>query len=307
MKGADYERLFIADGLLLQYYSGGSHATGTLTESGTITNQVIEIGGTYYTWSASVNAGSPAGTSSNPWRALLGASDTESLENMAQLLNFDGVRGTDFSLTLPGPSSVVRATSGATTLVVTALSEYGAGNSITTTVFSGSGVAWGGATLSGGGTHTLQGIPVPDGLGVRSLASLASNVLVSIANSQRFYFIRPGEVTIDALDFMSKEKSPDNIIDMHRVGDQVTIFGDGSTESWYPTGDVDAPFAPVEGRVFERGVVEGTPVVIQDYVVFVGENGIVYSTEGGAVHRISNHGIEERVRTLLRNEQGLAA
>lgn len=309
MKGIGYEYLFIADGLLLQFYPGGSHATGTLTFTpGTITNQIIEVGGTYYSWNADVDTNAPAGTSAHPWLAKLGANAAESLANMAKLINFDGVRGTDFSTTLGGPSDKVSASSTATTLVVTAFSEYAAGNAITTTVFSGSALAWGGGTLTGGGTHALSGVPVPDGVGIKALASVSGYVLASVASSQKFFWINPGETTIDALNFAEKESNPDNIVDMLTVGDQVLIMGEGSTENWYASGDIDAPFVPTKGRVYARGVVDGTPVVLDEGVILVGNDGVVYEVgyaSDGAVRRISTTGIEERIRTQLRREQGL--
>jgi hypothetical protein len=298
--GAGYERLFLADGTLLQYYAGGSLATGTLTESGSITNQVFEIGGTFYTWSATLNVDS-AGTSADPWRAKLGANDTESLANMVKLLHFDGVRGVDFSQNLGGPSSLVTAVSGASTMTVTSKSDSLSANDIATTVFSGAGLAWGDTTLNGAGTHVLQGIEMPDGLGAQSVASLASHVLVSVANSGRFYWIEPGDVTIDPLNFATAESQPDNIVDMLSVGDTVWMMGEGSTEAWYATGQAVAPFAPTQGRVYARGVVQGTAVRIKDQVILVGSDGVVYSI-GGGVQRISHHGIEERIRTQLERE-----
>jgi len=153
---------------------------------------------------------------------------------------------------------------------------------------------------------------MPDGLGAKALATVSSFVMVSVANSQKFFWIQPGETTIDALDFAEKESNPDNIVDMLTVGDQVLVMGQGSTETWYATGVSDAPFQPVEGRVYARGCVEGTAVVVGDTVMLVGDDGVVYqfgytwgekNTQGG-VNRISNHGIEERIRVQLRREQG---
>lgn len=301
MTGPGYERLFIADGTLLQYYAGGSQATGVLTESGSITNQVIQIGSTYYTWSNTLNVDSD-GTSGNPWRAKLGATDTESLANMVKLLAFNGTRGVDFSQNLGGPSTIVTATSDATTMTVTAISDLADGNAIATTVFSGAGLSWGGATLSGGGAHTLVGIEMPDGVGAQAVASLAGFILVSVANSGRFYWVEPGAIVIDPLNFATAESQPDNIVDLLSVGDTVWLIGQGSTEAWYATGDALTPFAPTQGRVYARGVVEGTAVRIKDQVVLVGSDGIVYVI-GGGVNRVSNHGIEERIRVQLQRER----
>lgn len=314
MKGIGYEYLFIADGLLLQYYSGGTHATGTLTRSSTIdTTYKIEIGGVYYAWNDAVDTNAPDGTAAHPWLAKLTG---DPLVNMANLLNFNGVRGTDFSTTLGGPSLVVTAANDAVTpttqLILTAISDRTDGNAITTSVTAGAGVAWGGATLTGGGTHALHGVTMPDGSPAKALASLDGYVLISVGNSQKFFWLDPGTVVIDPLNFAEKESNPDNIVDMVTVGDQTIVCGAGSTENWYATGDFAAPFAPVEGRVYRRGTVDGTAVAVKDNLTIVGDDGIVYTigyafggTSQYGVHRISTHAIEERIRSQLRHEQGL--
>lgn len=318
-KGIGYERLFIADGSNLQYYN--THAMGTLTLSGgPITNQVITIAGVYYSWSATVNAGTPAGTIGAPYLALLGsggvsqaANDQASLLSMERLLNFNGISGYDYSSTVPR-NTLVTATATATTLVLTAIQDLAGGNTITTTVSSGSFLAWGAATLTGGGNQALQLVPTPSPSEViKSLASSHSYVLASVGFTQKIYFINPGEVTIQALDFMSKESNPDNVVDMHAVGDNIYVSGEGSTENWYATGDFNLPFAPQEGRVYRRGTIEGTTVVVDDSLILVGDDGIVYEIGyqyGGSaawgVHRISTNGIEERIRTQMRRLQGLS-
>jgi hypothetical protein len=322
MKGIGYEYIFISDGSTLQYFS--EHAVGILTLTGNIQEgMVIDINGVYYGWSATVDHGSPAGTAGNPYWAKLATGGTstqqnnsDSLANMVLMINGSGINGSDYSTARTAPDANVTATSTDTTLTVTAIDNTVAGNAITTTVsVSGGGsIAWGAATLAGGGGTALQSVT---GMGAsevaKALATVSGYVLVSVGNSQKFYWINPGETTIDPLNFAEKESNPDNILDMLTVGDQVIICGDGSAENWYATGDFAAPFLPVEGRVYARGVVEGTPVVVNDGVILVGNDGRVYQVGykyGGqaqwGVHCISNHGIEERVRTQLRFEQRLA-
>jgi hypothetical protein len=312
MKGIGYEYLFISDGLQLQYYDGGTHATGTLTSSGAITNQVIQIGGAYYSWSLTPAAGLQDGTSANPWLALRGGTVAASLLNMANLIVFFGVPGVDFSTSLPGPNLDYTATSDATHLFIRSTGVTSASNTIATTVFSGAGLAWGAATLTGATVGALRPVQVPNGEEAKALTTLSGYVLVSIGKSQKFYWINPGEVVIDPLNFASKESNPDAIVDMLTVGDQAMISGGQSTENWYATGNFAAPFAPVEGRVYQRGTIDGTMVVVKDAVILVGNDGIVYevgysvgTTAEWGVHRISDNGIEERVRTQLRREAGL--
>jgi hypothetical protein len=119
------------------------------------------------------------------------------------------------------------------------------------------------------------------------------------------FFLEPGDDTINALNFFSKESNPDPILDLLTVGDTFIAAGAGSIETWYATGDLNAPFAPIEGRTVTRGIVDGSLVLVQDQPIFVGADGIVYSFAGGALNRISNHGIEERIREQLRFEAGV--
>lgn len=310
MKGIGYEYLFISDGATLQYFS--EHAFGTWTLTGNVQEgMVLKIGTTYIGWSATVDHGSPAGTVTNPYWALLAsggvdtaANNAQSLANMVTALGAAGVAGADYSTTITAPNADVTATSDDTHLVVTAIVNTTAGNSIaTTTPVDGSGSgAWGATTLAGGGGTTLRTVTGLSGGEVpKALATLDGFVLVSVGNSQKFYIIFPGETEIDDTVYAEKESNPDNILDMTVSGDQVLISGDASAEWWAATGDLNNPFAPVEGRALARGVVEGTAVAVNEGVIYVGNNGRVYNTSAGP-EPISTPAIAERIRTQLRRE-----
>lgn len=310
MKGLGYEYLFISDGSTLQYFS--EHAFGTWTLTGNVQEgMVIKIGTTYIGWSATVDHGSPGGTVTNPYWAKLAsggastaADNEQSLANMVTALSASGVPGADYSTTIPGPNADVTATSDATHLVVTAIVNTTAGNAIaTTTPVSGGGSgAWGAATLAGGGGTTLRTVT---GMGAgetpKALATLDGFVLVSVGSTQKCYYILPGATTIDPLNFFEKESNPDNILDLTTTGDQVLISGDGSAEWWASNPDPNNPFAPIKGRGFARGVIEGTAVVVEEQVILVGNDGRVYMI-GADVTPISTNAIEERIRTQLRRE-----
>jgi hypothetical protein len=313
-KGIGYERLWIADGLLLQFYGGTTAASGKLTKTGTITSgsDTVQIGGVYYAWNSSVDAGSPAGTAANPWRVNPG---TDPMGNLVKAIMDSGVPGTDYSTAISAANTQVIATVDAipgVVVTVTARTAGTGGNSISTTVVSGTHVSWGATTLQNGGIDALQGVAVPDGVGIRSLTEVSSYVLASVADSQKVFFVQPGAVVIDPLDFFEKEASPDNVLAMRTVGDQALIMGESSAENWYATGDSNAPFAPIEGRVYQRGIIDGSPCIVGDSVMVIGDDGVAYeigyrpgSTAEWGVHRISNHGIEERIRRQIRREAGL--
>ena len=218
-KGAGYEQLWIVDGLLLQYYTGTTAANGTLTKSGTIVNgtDAFEVGGVYYQWGTTFSP-SDAGTSTHPW--IVNPNNiTGPLDPMGQLVlavTAGGTPGTDYSSTLTGANTLVTAVAGDTlsptqSVKFTALLQGTGGNSIATTVTGGTALSFAHTTLTNGGIDALLGCTVPGGLVPQSVTQLSSYILFSIANTQQFYWINPGEVVVDPLNFASKESSPDNI------------------------------------------------------------------------------------------------
>lgn len=298
-KGADYERIFVADGSHLQLYQGGSHATGALTGSAHVADgDTIQIGDTWYEWTATITNG--AGTSANPWKVKIGATLAEDLTNMVNAISFVGVPGTDFSANLGGQDPNVTATTTATVMTVTAISDQADGNSIATTVAAGGSgnVAWGAATLSGGGIHGLSGVEVPDGLPPIFLATLKSYVVVFIADTDKFFYITPGSIVINALDFATAESHPDKIIAGKTVGDTLVIVGANSIEVWYVSQDTTNPLKPITGRTYDMGAIEGSVATNHGVLYFVSPENVVYAMEGQPV-RISNHGVEELVRLTL--------
>ena len=101
------------------------------------------------------------------------------------------------------------------TLVTIRATLIGAlGNSIATTE-TGAAIAWTAATLTGGGAPSWFQVDMPDDVGVISVGYIASYVVVVPAQGQgingRFYWINPGETTVDALDFATAERAPDPI------------------------------------------------------------------------------------------------
>lgn len=306
-RGADYQRLWISDGTTLQFYGGGSFALGWVETVGAIVNGTdkFELAGTYYTWGTSFSP-SDAGTLSNPFVV---DPLTDPMGQLYKAINGIGIPGTDYSNTLGGPNPWARAEPDTNTpvvrLTIRSVANNVTGNSVTLSVAGGTGLGVSGPTLTGGGVHALQGCTVPDGQTPGSITQIDSYVLVAINASQRFYWVKPGEVTIDPLDFASKESGPDPISQMRTVGDQVLIMGEKTTENWFSTGNDLAPFAPVQGRTYARGAIQGTSVIIDDSVYLVGDDGKVYQIGQQGINSVSNNGIEERIRRQIRREQGL--
>lgn len=301
--GPGYQHLFIADGLVLQLYTGTNFGTGTLTLTPAtppdIDTQTIQIDTVYYQWtSGSVDAGTPDGSATNPFLVAVGADDEESLANMALAINATGTPGTTYSTALTGQNTLVSAESTVDTLTVTTRTTAASNNNAVLAV-TGAHLAWGNPTIEGSGTESLSGVPLPDGRSAVQVTSLNGFLLAVESNSQRVYFVRPGEVTIDPTDFFSAEDEPDELVTARQIGDTVALLGQNSIEYWYATGDTTPgadTFLPVSGRVFSVGVLPGSVVKIRDTLMFVGNDDKVYALAGAPQPVGNTNGISERIR-----------
>lgn len=297
------EYLFIADGTALYCYIENGFAHNTLTGS-MVANDVIRIDDTYYKYtSGSVDAGTPEGTSANPWLVSLGADISEAFANLFYAVNVSGVPGVDYS-TNTQENPVVQATQhDSSTMTVRAKVAGAPGNGIVTTE-TGAGLVWSlGATLAGGGEPYVTAVQMPEDVGVIDVAVISSYVIVipqQIDGFQgRFYWIKPGETTIDGLDYATAERSPDGIFGVQVFGDQFWLPGESTTEVWFPTGDPDIPMRRLEGVVFDRGSWQNTAKAIHEQMVVVDADGGVFLIQGGSPQRISTPDIEEHIRLAM--------
>lgn len=289
MAGTD-EYLFICDGTLLQFYDGvGSRATGLLTVTVNPTNgATVTVGTQVYTFNTVLGAANSV---------LIGSSIDESLQNLTDAINRDLGEGVRYGANTQVNAYAIAVNNEDGTMSLTAKTGGAAGNTVATTETLASG-SFGAGTLTGGVDDSLSGIPTPDDVGIVSICVLNGYVLCAAAQSDRIYFIRPGEIIIDPLDFFTAEAQPDQNISLMTVGDQFWAFASQTTQPFYATGDDDAPFAPVQGRAFSQGVLEGTAVLVNQQVMVVGADNIVYMV-GGSARPVSNQGISERIRKAV--------
>jgi hypothetical protein len=245
--------------------------------------------------------GTPAGTLANPWLVAVGVTDAGSWQNLADAFRDFGTPGVQYSTVLVANTSITVQAILSTGLHVRANAVGAAGNTVATTETGGS-IAWGGATLSGGGGVSFFEVPTPDNVGIISLGYIASYVVAVPAQGQgingRFFWINPGETTIDDLDFATAERAPDPISGVVVFSDQFWLPGSGTTEVWYFTGNIDAPVLRVQGVVFDRGAWEGTGIQVKDSMIIVDNQGAVFQIKGGT-KRISRPDVEERIRKAI--------
>lgn len=145
---------------------------------------------------------------------------------------------------------------------------------------------------SGGG---LLAINMPSGEMVSGVEYINGYFILVVKDSQKFFWLAPGEVDPDPLSFASVETSPDNIVRAIRHGDEIWFFGQQTTEVWSLTSDPDAPFQLIVGRLYEKGCANRDTVVGTDNTLFwVGNDLKVYRADTVPV-RISTNSIEERL------------
>lgn len=149
------------------------------------------------------------------------------------------------------------------------------------------------------GTAALASIATPDGIPIISLDVFNDYVLCVQNNSDRFYWIQPGAITIDPLDFATAERFPDKIFQVRVVGDEFWLLGESSIEVWRATGDGDAPFQRIEGRAFNFGIFDGTAVRMDDTsVITISGVGTAYQIAGNP-SPIGNPAIAEKLRDAI--------
>ena len=102
--------------------------------------------------------------------------------------------------------------------------------------------------------------------------------------------------TIDDLDYAAAESEPDELLDVLAIGDNLYLLGQSSGEVWQLTGVSTLPFSRISQRQLGRGVIAtGCAQAMDNTVLFIGSDRMVFRMEDVA-KRVSDHGIEERIR-----------
>lgn len=297
------EYLFIADGRNLLVYIANGYASNSLTGT-PANNDTIRIDNIYYKFTTgSVNAGTPNGSSGSPWLVALGSTSIDAYTNLFDAINVSGVEGTQYSTgTLEHPT--VMGTIYTSALMAVRAKIIGAvGNGIPTTE-TGGAISWTeGATLANGGGPSVSQVQMPDDVGAIDVAVIASYVIVIPSQTDgfqgRFYWIEPGETTVDPLNFATAEQSPDGVFGVEVFGDNFWLPGETTTEVWSPTGDPDTPMRRLQGVVFDRGSWQNTASAIHETLVVVDADGGVFLIQGGSPKRVSTPDIEEEIRKAM--------
>lgn len=299
--GVTPEFMFMADGRNLWLYTSNGFSRNTISGSPADTD-TVKIGSIYYKFTTgAVDTGTPAGTLLMPWLVKKDLVVANSWLNFYAAVNASGTAGTQYS-TLTTANPVVSAYAVAPTAVSVHARVAGPSGDGTPTTVTGAAIAWTTPTTTGGGTPSVTTVKTPDDIGVISLGYIASYVVAIPAQGNgingRFWWINPGETTIDPLDYATAERSPDPVYSVIVFGDQFWLPGQSTTEVWYFTGNFLSPVLRLQGVTFDRGSWEGAAVQVKESMIIVDDDGGVFQISGG-LKRISDPSIEERIRVAI--------
>jgi hypothetical protein len=302
------EYMFLADGRNLWLYVANGYGRGTISGS-PAANDVVRIGDIYYKFTAgAVDTGAPAGTAGAPWLVARNLADRLSWQSFGYAITANGAPGVDYSTALTAHPE--RADDRRRGHVGFDPGEQD-GRYRQRDCHDDDRRR---RTLDcrhdhGGGADYVTTITTPDNVGPISLGYIASYVVVIPAQGEgingRFWWIAPGETTIDPLDYATAERAPDPVYDVVVFGDQFWLPGKSTTEVWYFTGNPDSPVLRLQGVTFDRGTMPGTALQVKESMVIVDSDGGVFQIAGG-LKRISNPSIEQRIREAVEYQASLS-
>ena len=121
----------------------------------------------------------------------------------------------------------------------------------------------------------------------------------SQADSAQFFLcdLYNGTV-IDPLDFATAESDPSDLLRVIVSHRELVLLKKTRIEVWANTGAFPFPYERIPGAVIERGTAAGLSAAKLDSSVFwLGDDRIVYRSQGYQPIRISEHWLEEAIRT----------
>ena len=156
----------------------------------------------------------------------------------------------------------------------------------------------------------FQTIALPDGdrpvIGFRSVAfvnglfvfvTITDPGVAGVPDHYWFWSAINDARTIDDLDFAAAESEPDALLDVVADGaGNIYLLGQGSGEIWALTGAANLPFSRISQRALGRGVAATGCAEIVDGTLYFIDNEFIVCRMEEIAKRISDHGLEERIR-----------
>lgn len=144
-----------------------------------------------------------------------------------------------------------------------------------------------------------QDFPSAGGAGASSVCCFRGYVIASEAGTDQVYVRVPGDTTWQALSFISAEYAPDKVIAIRRLGEQVWLLGQSTSEAWALNDSATPPLAPYGGLVFDFGCrARDAAVSLPGALIWVDNACQVRLTTGGEPRVISDAGLAEQIRSV---------
>lgn len=160
-------------------------------------------------------------------------------------------------------------------------------------------------------TNTVTKIVNVSFQGADAVAFITGSYVFNEPNSARWWAMNPYAVTINPLWFATAEGSPDALVTLAVVNQEVWLFGTETTEIWTNVGQAGFPFAQVTGAFIEQGCAAKNSVAKLDESLFwLSANAVgqceVYRSSGMNATKISNHSIEQEFSSYATVDDAVA-
>ena len=141
---------------------------------------------------------------------------------------------------------------------------------------------------------TLTQVTDVDFPGATSVVYLDGYFVFTRTDTDQFFISAINDGTaFDALEFASAEGAPDNLVGASVDHRELWLFGEETTEIWYNSGETDFPFERASGAYIERGCIARDSIVnIDNSLMWVGDDKIVYRADGYSPRKVSTHAVE---------------
>ncbi len=162
----------------------------------------------------------------------------------------------------------------------------------------GDGTGFYGLTLATGVVDRISDAPRG-----RFCVFFNSRILYHERDTGRVWYSALNDATsVPDLNYFTAERLPDDITAIVTTEDQIWLIGEGSTETWFDSGDTDNPFQPINGGVVYSGCqMPDTALRLDNSVWWVEQDehgrGIVRRSQGFTPARVSTAPVERFTAT----------
>ena len=153
--------------------------------------------------------------------------------------------------------------------------------------------------------------PTQTFIGATRVEYLDGFLLWNMPGTPNFGSTLSNELAFDATYWAAKNGYPDALQTLAVNRRELVLLGTLKGEVWYDAGNTQFPFAALPGAYIEHGCVAPWSVATSDLSVFwLGQDlqgqGVVFRQRGYETTRISNHGLEEQLRLMVKAGANLA-